>query len=296
MVFLRRAGRIVPILTLVGAIASASLIAQSKALETPERPDTSKGPEAGQPSTGNQQSAQPPIQVTITQPDPSAQQLDAERQNRDRETAVQEQIGTFTGWLVVVGAIQSVLIAVGLFASIRAAKAATASANIADSSLRILNRPWLDTDDWSVTEQRSDINDLAALVIRFNVVNPSRTPATIYEIEVTDIGSGSPPDEWTVSSDVGNLLTPGGKHPHDATILVEAMVERQIADYETGRGFTVEISGVVHFSDLFCADPRHPKRRQRRFGRRCVLRRTGGSEFHPVAGAESVDREDSDKR
>jgi hypothetical protein len=195
--------------------------------------------------------------------------------------------------LVVVGAVEAAGTFLAFVVTIRAANAAKRAAEIADRSLHLLNQPWLDTTDWKVDatygkstpdEYGSYTQELIALTVSFNVINTSLTPATIYEIEVTDIGSGSPPESWIVSSTVGNLITPGGRHPHEAVINAAHMVDRQIEEYVSNRGFVVEIRGVIHFSDLFTAD----SVRKRHFGRQCILK-SKGSEFRPVAGAERIE-------
>jgi hypothetical protein len=184
-----------------------------------------------------------------------------------------------------------------------AATAARKSADIAERSLRLLNQPWLDTADWTVSEQRGAAGPdgdggftqpLRCLTVAFNVVNNSQTPATLHEIEVTDEGSGSPPTGWTATSGVGNLLTPGSKYPFEVPLMVEDMTERQIADYETERGFVVDIRGTIYFNDLFAREQPsngpYQAPRRRFFGRTCILKRRA-SEFRYVSGVERVERD-----
>jgi hypothetical protein len=213
----------------------------------------------------------------------------------------------FTLLLLIVSALQwcamrrqSELMRRSLVATRRSNHIARSASEVADRSLRLLNKPWLDTDGWTVREIRGPDpqegweGPLESLRIEFNIVNPSNTPATIYRVSVTDIGSGSPAKDWTVESDIGNLITPGGRHPHAAEILAEDLVARQISDYEKGRGVVIEIRGVVYFTDLFDNERTPQKWRERHFGRNCILKRNA-SEFLPVAGAELIDPEQNER-
>ena len=183
----------------------------------------------------------------------------------------------------------------------QAANAAKQSAETANKSLRLLHQAWLDTADWEVTEVRgvetpdemggqSD-GRLEGLRITFNVVNNSPTPATIYHLEITDFGSGSPPSDFTVTSAVGNLITPGSKHPGEA--FIQDLSRKQIVAYESGNAFTIEIHGIIHFGDTFNRKRRSDESmegpRKRRFARVCILRRYAKSEFHQIAGGESIE-------
>lgn len=107
---------------------------------------------------------------------------------------------------------------IGLLITLRAANAAKASADIADRSLRVLNQPWLDTADWHVVEHRAEavagssgfpLERLTGLSVTFNVVNNSRTPATLYQIEMTDSGSGDPATVLSVSGSLFSNQTSG---------------------------------------------------------------------------------------
>jgi hypothetical protein len=183
----------------------------------------------------------------------------------------------------------------------KAANAARRSASIAERSLRLLNQPWLDTADWDVSEEHAapvpDGNggftqELTGLTVAFNVVNNSHTPATLYRIVMTDYGSGSPPTDYTVTAVVGNPITPGSKHPYQ--VRITDLAKSQIKSYADRTGFPVKIEGTIHFGDLFNTkapndDDSIDGPRKRRFGRQCLLRRGGRSEFFPIAGAESVE-------
>ena len=83
----------------------------------------------------------------------------------------------------------------------------------------------------------------------------ARPPATIYHIEVSDYGSGSPPTDYTVAAAVGNLLTPGSKHSSKAHL--QDLPPNQLKAYEFGNGSVVEIHGTIHFGDMFIKKESH---------------------------------------
>lgn len=184
----------------------------------------------------------------------------------------------------------------------QAAEAATASTGIARRSMWLLNQPWLDTINWRVIGERRGPatpdgaggqirGELEGLIVGFDVVNKGPTPATIYEIEVRDMGSGSPPTDYSVTGHVGNVITPNAVYPYTANI--NNLSRRQIQSYEGNVGVALRIEGTIHFGDLFVRrDPNvsHGPR-LRHFGRLCLLKNSGRSEFHPIAGAERVEPE-----
>jgi hypothetical protein len=237
------------------------------------------------------------------QTQPTKQQADTDQAQRDDEASARWWTVWLTGFLCLITLSTGIVVGWQAWETRKAANAAKLSASTAERSLRLLNQPWLDTADWAVSEERgSAIRDkmggwttgeLLALNVSLNVVNNSQTPATIYQIEMTDSGSGSPPTDFTVTSVVGNLITPGSKHPAKAHIA--ELAPSQIARYESGTGFPIRIEGTIHFGDLFSTkDPNDDSidgPRKRHFGRECVLRTGGRSEFHPIAGAESVEPE-----
>jgi hypothetical protein len=76
----------------------------------------------------------PPTTVTVTMPKPDAAQLEQERKDRERQMAMQEQVGRFTGLLVLVGAIQVIAAGIASYYTARAANAAKRSADAAHAS------------------------------------------------------------------------------------------------------------------------------------------------------------------
>ena len=160
---------------------------------------------------------------------------------------------TWSNWILAgFAAIAALIVAYSLgaikeqaTASLIAAQAAKKASRIAEQSLRLVNQPWLDTNDWTVTERRSEgIPDamggrsrgkLLGFTVKFSVANDSRTPATIYHIEMRDSGSGSPPIEYVVTEVVQNLITPESAHPYQAVI--DNLSQSQLASYETGNDY-----------------------------------------------------------
>jgi hypothetical protein len=185
-------------------------------------------------------------------------------------------------------------------ASRLAADAAKESAEVAQRSLVLLNRPWLDTANWAVERRMGrlaqdslggDITPIEGLTITFDVVNNSPTPARINwintEDDITQTGS---------SSAVETVLTPNGQCPYSHELY--PLTDEQISQYKN-RGLVVLLRGFIHYGDLFA--PRQPKSpahgfgpRVRRFGRSCVLRHGHGSTFTLLTGAEGVGMNDED--
>ena len=154
--FLRRTAHVASMIApLAVAVAILSATQTSQPAKAPKGPDASKKPPAadtqkGQSASTNQQPAIPPINVTVTAPQKSAKELDAERQQRERETAIQEAISKFNGWLVVVGFMQVVAMAFGLLYTVRAANAAKKSADTAEQTLHLTQRAFVDIRNWGL--------------------------------------------------------------------------------------------------------------------------------------------------
>jgi hypothetical protein len=62
-------------------------------------------------------SAQSPIQVTITAPQQSASDVQADRNQRQREMNIQERIANYTGWLVEIAIVQTVITLIAVLAA-----------------------------------------------------------------------------------------------------------------------------------------------------------------------------------
>jgi hypothetical protein len=82
----------------------------------------------------DQPKPQPPINITVTAPKPSAEDAHKEDQYRQREVAAQEDVRDFTRMLTILAVMQAVITLVALGASIRSANAAKMSAVAAESS------------------------------------------------------------------------------------------------------------------------------------------------------------------
>lgn len=145
--------RILALILAATAIASAQ---QSQPSKTPEVPKTAERPvtaDTGKTNntSNNQDRSQTPISITVTQPQPDAKQLQRERSDREREIAIQEAIGAYTGGLVWIGVLQLLLILVTVVYTGRAANAAKVSANAAMASADVAERSLVATQRAYVT-------------------------------------------------------------------------------------------------------------------------------------------------
>ena len=131
MLLLRRTWHVVSILMLVLAV-DPSLDAQPG--PTPgNRTNAQRGNE-------NQAAAQPPINITVTTPQPSTEDAKREEDRRNREVAADEDIRDFTRALTMLTIVQAFITFVALMFTIRAANAAKRSADIATEALHITER------------------------------------------------------------------------------------------------------------------------------------------------------------
>ena len=173
----------------------------SQPTKTPERADAAKNPRAASGGEGNrpgdnQQSSQPSI--TLLVPEKSAQQLDEERKDREREIAIEERIGRFTGYLVGVGLLQFLAIAMGFIWTRRAANAATTSANAARESIVMTHRPKIIVREIDIPEtiplfKLQDTSAITTLTGSFRITNKGNTAATVGLMEATIYVGRLPP-------------------------------------------------------------------------------------------------------
>jgi hypothetical protein len=96
--------------------------------------------------TTNAPAANPPINITITSPQPDPQIAKDERDDRLRNLAVQERIGQFTIYLFFVGLAQALASLLAFWVAIRAANAAKRSADIAAQALYTTQRAFIAAD------------------------------------------------------------------------------------------------------------------------------------------------------
>lgn len=178
----------------------------------------------------------------------------------------------------------------------RSADAAFKSAQTAERGLRLLNRPWLDTDQWRATLTNEAGSDVVRVL--FNIVNPSRTPARIRHIHVLVIKNG-PGLGQTNPESINHILTPGSHYPYSITI--PSLSDEDAEALADGK-FILIIQGTIYFDDLFRqtnikadGDERWGARK-RQFGRRCVLTANPGypNLFDMVQGSEGVGMNDED--
>src|SRR5262249_3950649 len=91
-------------------------------------------------AANSEKRAETPIQVTVTTPEKSADDKEAERKRAERQDLTNEHIARYTFYLVVVGALQAVATFFAFGVSLRAANAAKQSADVATESLLMSER------------------------------------------------------------------------------------------------------------------------------------------------------------
>jgi hypothetical protein len=269
----------------LAAIVALTVVIPFFAVAAHSQPATSNSP-ARQGGRNNQQTAQPPIHVTVTTPEPSPETTKRQEDREERNVTAQEDVRDFTRALTVLTFIQAVIALVALVLSFKATSVATRSADVAEKSLRLLNQPWLDTADWKMTPELAEpvhddlggyTQELTGLALTFNVVNNSRTPAILQQIDVEHFGM-----DVSFTPIAEHMLTPDGTYPY--TVHIISLTFDQIGRCKHQDGLRVEVRGAIKFVDWF-----GPSVRTRYFGRKCILRRYGQSEFHYIAGAERVE-------
>ena len=160
--FLRRTAHVASMITL---FVLAPLSSQARPFQAQAQ--------KSQPATRDQQTAPPPINITVVAPEKTTEERDEGRNNTAQQIAIQQQIAKYTKALVVVGFLDVIAIAFGLAYTARAANAAKKSAHIAETALILTERAYIDVVDFK-------IDALAvgkAPRVNFRVRNSGRTPA-----------------------------------------------------------------------------------------------------------------------
>jgi len=260
---------------------------------------------------GDRAKSQPPIQITVTTPDRSAEEKEADRERAQRQDATNNRIAdanasiaTLTFWLVIVGGIEVAAIAGGLIFTAKAANSARRSADTANTSLKLLNQPWLDTAGWKVEPSLGlpvpdgdggHTQPIVALNVLFFVTNKSRTPANLKWIQMIDEIHAGPPEpikrlSITKTTEPMNiLLTPGSKYSHSE---IYSIGPEHIEMYEKF-GFIVDMSGTIHFSDVFTENKTNIDKvvgpRRRHVARRFWLAKNQVTRVHLMPGSERIE-------
>jgi hypothetical protein len=111
-------------------------LGQSQTVTVPKAPDASKIPrtaaaQQADKSGKEQQDTQPAVTIHIQK---STEEIKAEAADREKDRAIQQEMSTFNGYLVVLGIISIVLSVIGVAVSFSAAKAAQKAAEASDRS------------------------------------------------------------------------------------------------------------------------------------------------------------------
>jgi hypothetical protein len=188
-----------------------------------------------------------------------------------------------TDWLLAAAGVGGVIAAIYTLLAIRrevritgkAARASQRSAAVAERSLRLLNQPWLDTTDWTVTPLVTN-EALQMIELSFAIVNNSKTPAILNKIQLPEIVRAGPEPLTRLEirrarDPVGILLTPGGRYDHSEFYGVTAAHAKMYA----GDGVIFDFEGTIHFSDMFTrsGSPGQRGPRRRHFTRRIWVQR-----------------------
>jgi hypothetical protein len=121
-------------------LSIAATLVFASYLHAQKRPST---PNPAEQPPGNTQPAVPaipPINVTVAAPQKSAEEAQAEARDREREIAIQEEISSYTGLLLLVGVAQVVAAIAAVVAAFKAASSARRSAEVADDQRQILTK------------------------------------------------------------------------------------------------------------------------------------------------------------
>lgn len=134
----------------ITALFALAIAVQSQPVKVPERTSTTKGPatqEASQPGNARKtaEAPQPPPVTVYIQKSP--EELKAESEDRNKDRAIQQEMSSFNGQLVIVGVLSLVLSLIGIVVAAYAAKAARQaaiasdrSATAADNSVSVMNK------------------------------------------------------------------------------------------------------------------------------------------------------------
>ena len=149
-----------------------------------------------------------------------------------------------------------------------AAVAAAKSADTAEKSLRMLNRPYLDTDDWTADlHSGPSFGDPTILTIKFNIHNPSPTPARLERVTICEGFGGHTAETIEYQTEVQGMIPPRRSQPFVVQITIGQ------AEWELMfRGeLMVRVFGEFQYTDLF----NKSRQRTKKYARYCNCRCPG---------------------
>jgi hypothetical protein len=220
----------------------------------------------------NQPQSQPPINVTVTTPQPSPEDAQRERNQRAREVASQEDIRDFTRALTILTIVQAGITLGALWVSIRAANAAKKSADVAERTMIETQRAFVLQDSIQpIGIFEPDARDLrrhvvTGFVIQASVKNSGNTPAVncvmsaqkvrvpYHELDA-NVSHGEPPTLVGANGSSGASLGPG-------IISKSAMIPitNEELDGLLNRTLAIYLHMSIQYRDFFAGTPvRHTK-------------------------------------
>lgn len=258
LIFLRWTAHVASMIAPVALFVSI-LSAQSQPAPS-NRADTQR-------SQPNQTPAQPPINVTVTAPQPSPEDAAREEQYRQREVVAQEDVRDFTRWLTYLTFIQAFIGTVALLLTRRAANAARDSADSAKQSanaLKLINRQWVDVREYDFSTDAAG----PRFIVHFK--NSTPRPITLTRLIVLSSKAGDGLDQ----SGLDQILIPQDTY--------EGVLELDQADangfFAEGQRVEMDVVGAIYFNDSF-GDPQ-----RQLFGRYLVRRSNEQHIVAPIAG------------
>jgi hypothetical protein len=161
-----------------------------------------------------------------------------------------------------------------------AARATKESADVSRESLVLLNRPWLDTDNWTAEDFNKSWGSKPVIRIAFHIVNLSPTPARIEQIEISHVIFRGIKEMQTLTGhppireirDVKTMVTPKSYYP---VYLIPGVFGPYHAE-----GMFIQVSGCITYKDAF------RKIHRKRFSRLGHIR-DDKQEFMIPAGTDS---------
>jgi hypothetical protein len=203
--------------------------------------------------------------LTITVPQAGAPALDAERRDRQQEIAIEAQIGTFTGWLLLVGLLQALALVFGVIWTRKAANAAALSAEAAMSSaktaattLEMSERAWINVGRFRVIYAAGRYPTYLAVLS-----NSGRTPARTQYGSITffvgpknAIPDAPAYDESTIIAEP-MIIAPNQQFARTGLMSPHVLTSEQASAIDSG-AIVLGFWGYVRYLDVF--DKQHTAR------------------------------------
>jgi len=234
-------------------ILCTSLPAESQ--NPPDRPVTpnvgAKQEEVRSDANTERQNVQPlqptPLSVTVTQPK-SADELAYDRQQREQDRAIQQEIANTTRGLFWLAIVQSVLGGLGLLITMRAANAAKDSADVAKKTLWLTQRAEIAIATPGIINLAGD----KAIGVKYEILNAGNSRAdvtqTVARIRVAETLPDTP--EYKRGHVTGGHHIAAGKGVVRTVFMTQSVDDPERDAIAAGRKF-VYVWGRVDYADVF---------------------------------------------